>query len=175
GATAWAGGELNFTQERPPGTWYNRHFSFPETQPTVDVRVGIAPGDWKTVARFDPETTAAIGAGERSLVFSGALDTTHGAVAIVSHDVFDENFRLVAIDRQGKLVASTGRGGYSSGGVYQSRATFPTLKVADIDHFEFQVRDYEWVEISDLPLYPKEKPIDPEAASQDDAVSQAPP
>src|SRR5262249_24547550 len=38
--------------------------------------------------------------------------------------------------------------------IYQTQPTFPNLTPDEIDHFEFQVRDYQWVEVKDLPLNP---------------------
>lgn len=44
----------------------------------------------------------------------------------------------------------------SAGNIYQTRATFPKLQRDDIDHFEFQTRDYEYVTLRGLPIEPPE-------------------
>ncbi len=90
-----------------------------------------------------------------SKLVSGVFKTNQGAAVVVSHNYFDNDFRVVAIDKQGQLHVQQGRGGSSAGGIYQCQATFSGLSPEDIARFEFQTRDYEWVEFKDLPLNPK--------------------
>ena len=157
-AHASGGSEVNVNGERNPRGYFSRYFGVPAEQKTTAVKVGVATGKWKSAAEVQPPGMAAIGRQDLSLVFSETFDTPQGAAIVVSHDCFNRDFRVVAIDKQDTLHDTAGRGGASAGKIYQTRATFPNLKRNDIDHFEFQTRDYEYVELSALPLDPPAKP-----------------
>jgi beta-lactamase regulating signal transducer with metallopeptidase domain len=157
GANAYGGSDVSVEGERNPRGYYSRYFGVPVGQKTTTIKVGVAAGEWKTEAEGGPGGMAAIGKEGKGIVFSEVFDTPGGPAVIVSHDYFDQDFRVVAFDKQGTLHDS-GRGGASGGKVYQTRATFRKLKRDEIDHFEFQTRDYEYVETAALPLEPPAKP-----------------
>ena len=90
-----------------------------------------------------------------SLVFSRGFEENAGASVVVSHDYFEKDFRIVAIDLDGEVHPQQGRGGYSAGAICQCQATFPGLPLAQVDRFEFQTRPYEWVSFDSLPLNPE--------------------
>ena len=157
GARASAGGKVNFNNEPSRKRCFTRYFGVADEQKTVDLRVGVATGPWATAAELNTSGAQAIGrADKKSLVSSGVVATQRGTVIVVSHNYFDQNFRVVAIDKQGKTHDTAGRGGVSAGNIYQTRATFSGLSLDNIDHFEFQVRDYEWIEFRGLPLNPSD-------------------
>lgn len=155
GASTWASGEVTLKGEQRPKGYHSRYFSVPSERKSVRLRIGVATGPWITVAGTTGNGPLATGlAGLKSIVFSEAFNTDKGTVVIVSHNYFDQAFRIIAVDKQRRTHASTWTGGTSAGAIYQSRPTFPELKRDDLDHFEFQVRDYEWLEFDNLPVNP---------------------
>jgi beta-lactamase regulating signal transducer with metallopeptidase domain len=155
GARASAGSRIGLDEEPHPKGYFGRYFGVADNQQTVNLRVGVAVGPWENVFEMEASGPNAFGRkGNKGIVSSGALDTAEGTVLVVSHNYFDPNFRVVAVDKQGKTHDSVYSGGTSAGQIYQTRPTFPGLKPHEIDHFEFQVRDYEWIELRGLPLNP---------------------
>ena len=152
GSRAYAGGNVTVEGAQNPKGYYTRYFSVSDNQADFGLRVGIASGPWRTVVKNTPSSPSGSGRAKKSVVFSPAMETSEGTVVVVSHNYFDQNFRVVAIDKQGKMHDTAGRGGISAGDIYQTRAKFPGLAPKDIDHFEFQVRDYGWVKFENLPL-----------------------
>jgi hypothetical protein len=140
--------------ERAPKGWFTQYFGLPANKKTVALKVGVATGEWKTAAKAQPFSLSAIGMRDKSIVFSRTLDTSEGAVIVVAHNYFDQNFRLVAYDKQATLHLSAPSGAAGAGNIYQMEGTFPNLQRDDIDRFEFQTRDYEFIEVADLPLDP---------------------
>jgi len=157
GSRGSAGGNLTFNSEHKPGTYLTRYFSLPKGKQNFGLRVGIAQGDWKRIVHADRHGKAAGLAGKKGVVFSAAIPTAEGTTVVVSHNFFDQPFRIVAVDKTGKTHDTAGHGGYSAGQIYQSPATFRSLSPDQIEHFEFQTREYEWTEIKDLPVEPGEK------------------
>jgi hypothetical protein len=155
GAQASAGGtiELAGAEEAAAKGYFTRYFSLPEKVTLTGLRVGIANGPWRTVASAEGNSMA-MGMNNHNLVFSEALATRQGTVIVVSHDYFDESFRVIAVDKAGKTHASSYSGGVSAGKIYQTRPTFANVEPEDVDRFEFQVREYEWVEFENLPMNP---------------------
>ena len=137
-----------------PAGYFARHFGVGDDRDSVTVGVGLAAGEWKTVG----ETSQGGGAygfrDQRALLFSGLVDTEDGAFIVVSHSFFNTNFRVVAYDKAGNLHGSTFRGGSSANGIYQANALFPGMTQDQIDRIEFQIREYEWLELEGLPLSP---------------------
>ena len=145
--------EVAIRVDLAPKDHYSRYFGVAADKKTTGLKVGIASGPWKTAAKSQPLFGLAIGmANGKSVVFSAALETADGTVVVVSHNYVDSNFRVVAFDKRGTLHRATdGRGG-NAGPIHQTAETFAGLKRDDIDRFEFQTRDYEYVELSGLPL-----------------------
>ncbi len=155
GASGSAGGELQFTEGFEPGKYLTRYFSLAEGSESFGLRVGLAAGEWKKVAQASGGGTLATGlASGKSIVFSAPLGNDEATTIIVSHNYFDQAFRIIAVDKKGKTHDTAGRGGSSAGQIYQSPATFRGLAPKEIERFEFQVRDYEWTEIKNLPVEP---------------------
>lgn len=148
-------GEVTVEGKQAPKGHFSRYFGVPAGQKTASLNVGIAAGPWKKVVDTQPFGRLATGRFDgKGIVFSEALDTAQGAVIVVSHNYFDQNSRIVAFDKQGTLHASARSFGGRGGLVGQLQGTFPGLKRDEIDRFEFQARDYEYVELKGLPLDP---------------------
>jgi beta-lactamase regulating signal transducer with metallopeptidase domain len=156
-ATSYWGGTINLNDKKRAKNYFTRCFTVPPETSRIGLRVGIANGPWRTVSAAK-NLPMAMGSrtekGSVSVVFSDAFTRPEGLVVVVSHDVFDEVFRVIAVDKKGETHSSAYSGGMSAGKVYQTRPTFPGLSLKDVERFEFQVRDFEWVEFKDLPLEP---------------------
>jgi beta-lactamase regulating signal transducer with metallopeptidase domain len=152
-ARTYAGGSVLIDGKKPP-EYLARYFGVPKDCKAADFKVGVAAGPWKTLTETNGST--AQGVDGLSIVTSEVSETASGAFVIVSHDCFDRAVRLAAVDKQGAVHPQIGYGGTSAGKIYQVKAEFPKLTRADIDHFEFQVRDYEWIELKNVPLEPAE-------------------
>jgi hypothetical protein len=152
---ATGSGEVTVDGEQAPKGYFTRYFGTSAEQKTFSVKVGVAAGEWTATAKARlPFETMAIGMQGKGIVFSGTFDTRDGAVVIVSHDFSDQDFRLVAVDKRGTTHVSASSSAGGAGKIFQMRGTYPNLKADDIDRFEFQTRNYEFVEISGLPLDP---------------------
>lgn len=147
GAKNFSGGTVEFADDSKTGTYLTRYYQLADGAKSFDLRVGIAHGPWQTVARQN----------SNSIIFSEPISTAQGVDVVVSHNVNDMAYRVVAVDKQGIIHESVRSGGIGGGGVSQTRGTFPGLTVDNVDHFEFQTREYEWVEFKDLPAEPGEK------------------
>ncbi len=156
------GATASFREEIEDSKLLARTVAFSEDDRTFGMRIGVATGPWKTVSQMSTTSSGsarfadATAFDNRSILYSGAFQTERGTTTVISHNDFDHNFRVVAIDKAGTMHESVSRGGTSSGEIYQTKPRFPGLSPADIDRFEFQIRDYEWVQIDNLPLHPND-------------------
>jgi beta-lactamase regulating signal transducer with metallopeptidase domain len=173
GIPQWWGADVTVDGEKSPPGYYLKHFVIPEGQQNLRMRVGIASGQWKTVAAFGTHNTIEIKDAEPSFISAGTFEEDGGTTLFLTHDAFQPNFRVVAIDKEGHTHDSGHRGGLSTGTkVYQSRITFRGLSREQIDHFEFQTRPYEWTEIDNLPLEPRADSRDAAADSDVDEAAE---
>ncbi|HEX7378499.1 MAG TPA: M56 family metallopeptidase, partial [Pirellulales bacterium] len=154
---ASGGGEVSVHGQRNPQGYVTRYFGVPRDEKKISVEVGVAAGKWKKVAEVQPSGSTAIGQLSHGIVFSEEFDTPQGASVFVSHDYFDQDCRVVAIDKQGKSHDTFNHGRASANRICQTRVTFLKLKRDDIDHFEFQTRDYEYVVLRGIPIQPPEQ------------------
>ncbi|MCA9084435.1 MAG: M56 family metallopeptidase [Planctomycetaceae bacterium] len=158
GPTAVSGGTPSSTEPLPAGTrLMAKWFAMPDDNKTVSARIGIGTADWQTVAKSDARSATATGYNAVSVVFSKAFSDGMGTGVIVSHNVFDQEFRIRAVDDSGTIHESPSRGGVSAGQVYQSQAAFPRLPGEKIREVQFQMRPYTWMEVraENIPLQPK--------------------
>lgn len=134
--------------KRPYG-YYSHEFERPRQGDTFSLRVGVAVGDWATIASG---ISGAQSMFRKGVVFSDALSDRHGnAVVIVSHSYSDVDTRGLAIDDKGNEWISISRRGSSAGEQNQSQWTFVGLKPDKVKSFGLQIRQYQWVEYEDLP------------------------
>jgi len=126
----------------------------PAEQKLVQLKVSVAAGPWKKVADVQPLAMAGVAKGKNSVVLSAAFDGAGAGLVILSHNYVGHSTRVVAYDKQGKLHASAGESGVGAGQLSQKRVEFPGLKREHIDRFEFQIREYEIVELEGLPIEP---------------------
>jgi beta-lactamase regulating signal transducer with metallopeptidase domain/uncharacterized protein YjbI with pentapeptide repeats len=154
------------TDPYDPHKYYARYFQW-NGKDTFDLKMGLAEGEWRTVSKG----TMSGGPRREEIVISDPIDSEDGLTVFVSHNVTDRPYRILAIDRKGKAHRSTRGGGTSINNIVQSQGQFPDLDEDDVDHFEFQVRDYEWNDIKGLPAKVDERVAD--APSEDTSVDSA--
>lgn len=134
--------------KRPYG-YYSHEFERPRQGDTFSLRVGVAVGDWATIASG---ISGAQSMFRKGVVFSDALSDRDGnTVVIVSHSYSDADTRGLAIDDKGNEWISNSRRGSSAGEQNQSQWTFVGLKPDKVKSFGLQIRQYQWVEFEDLP------------------------
>lgn len=146
GARYYWGAYVKPTDPYDPGRYYARYFQW-DGNDTFDLKMGLAEGEWQTVAKGNMTE----GARREDIVISDPIESEDGMTVFVSHNVTDRPYRIMAVDRRGKSHRSTRGGGTSINNIVQSRGQFPGLGEDDVDHFEFQVRDYVWRDVKDVP------------------------
>ena len=152
-------GNIKFNDHRETKEYHTRYFGISKQQQNINLRVGLATGAWKTEAEIGAGGSGSVGSKDkqgltRGVVFSPVLETTYGPTVVVSHNYSEQNVRVVLIDKQGEVHEQETQGSSGAGGFYQLKASFPEVAMSDIDRFEFQTREYEWVEVKGLPVSP---------------------
>lgn len=148
-----AGAQL-MSDGKPLENHWAQYFAVPPDLKSIDLTVNIAKGDWKTVASVTGYGQAAMDNKKLHIVFSEATQLAAETRMIISHNCFDRDFRLIAVTKDDKTHTSSGGGGASAGEIYQITVNFPDLPLAEIKHFEFQVREFKAFKIEDLSLEP---------------------
>ena len=118
----------------------------------TSIQLGAAAGPWKTRARDNSRG----GKSTPGIVFSKAYESDRGVRIIVADEHLDLDYRITAIDTQGKEHVFHQRGG-SAGRVRQTTAFFDDIKLNQIEYFLFQTRPYQWVEFKNVSLKPNFK------------------
>ncbi len=122
---------------------------------STTIRVGVAAGPWETIARHDGRR---MNSGKQGgVLWSQAFQASSGTHIVASREWRkDQTERVVAIDKEGKLH-TTGHGSVASGKIDQLTASFRSLKLGQIEEFQYQVRPYHWGEFKNISLRPGHK------------------
>jgi hypothetical protein len=72
----------------------------------------------------------------------------------VTYNITDRDFRVVAVDKEGKVYVSSRSGSGGGKNLRRTTASFPDLTREQLQEYRFQVRPYEWMEFKDIPLRP---------------------
>jgi hypothetical protein len=125
----------------------------------MTVKFGVAAGPWSTLAQTQPGGQSSYSPERNGVTFtvcfSAAVVTAQGVVLTVAYDVIDQDVRVVAIDKAGKVVSSPyNPPGFGSEHLRQATVIFPGVAATDIARFEFQIRPYEWAEFPNVSLRP---------------------
>ena len=133
--------------------YYVHIFDLKQNPKVLQLRVGVASGEWMTLATGLSSSHGIFG---NSVIFSRAmLDHQGNALVIVSENSPDAAKRVVGIDRNGKYHTAERSGSFGAGPLNQSNWSFPGLLPEDLKTCELQARPYEWVEIDGLPVNPR--------------------
>ncbi len=123
-------------------------FDSEEDDNVADIRVGIAAGEWETVARREADFDG-VHSSEKVTWF-GPVENNGYTVLYISHKFLKKDVRVVAIGKNGKEYVGSGSSAWSGGA--QSMQKRFRVKLSKIEKFKLQVRDYEWVTFENVSL-----------------------
>jgi hypothetical protein len=155
--SSWYGGCRAFDSEGKelPGVKVTAA-TFSKTQKTCNLTFKIAAGPWQTLTENPGRGYVTYGENNHGYAFSQAVETGGGTQITVSHDVLDRDVRIVAIDHEGREIATDDRGGGDVKGFSQLTMIFHKLPLKEIKGFRLQVRDWQKVEVTGIALNPRE-------------------
>ncbi|MHC4541946.1 MAG: M56 family metallopeptidase [Planctomycetota bacterium] len=121
---------------------------------SLDFRVAVAAGTWKSVASAPPGGgTMNDSLNDRTVMFYPAYERDGLVVVSIAHLIDQMKSRLVAVDDAGQIYtamrSSASKGGELTGSTY----TFE-LPLSRIRSFQLQARPYEWVTFRNVSLRP---------------------
>ncbi len=133
----------------------------------TDVHIGIAAGEWKTVAVSGPVESASFGEGEtladgERFAFAPVARSDEGVVTSVAYNVHHSNdqLRIVAVDNAGGVhpsseSASVGTPSWQTDSILQQMTvTIPNVSTGDLREFQIQSRPYRWIAFRNVSLSP---------------------
>ena len=138
-------------QQNPRG-YKAQAIAIAKDRKSINLRVGIAAGPWKTMHKLT--SSGYHGRNGKGVTLFAPPDNTKQAQVAISHNYSEQDYRIFAVDKQGKEHIQDGWGGRSSNGIVTAHASFPNFASEEIGHYLFKVREFEWVEIKNLPLQP---------------------
>ncbi|MEN6625137.1 MAG: M56 family metallopeptidase [Candidatus Sumerlaeia bacterium] len=123
------------------------------------VEIGVADGPWVKLIEGAPGNATSTSVNNMNLnvsvMFSDVLSDKGRPCVIVSHDVKDRDWRVVAFDDKGASHIAQNPESTGFAGMNQSKTVFPDLaSTATIKRLELQAREYEWRKIEDVALRP---------------------
>jgi len=118
---------------------------------TTNVHVGIATGQWQTIAEYDGGREFV---SNKDIVFSGPIESKNGTtIAVRGEWGFDGARRIIAIDKEGNIHGG-GWCGRSTGLKTLATTEFYNLKPEHIQKYQLQFRPYQWVTFKNVSLQP---------------------
>lgn len=132
-------------------------FKCNDDRQSLDFRLAVATGTWKTVASAHPAGgTTNDSLNDRSVIFYPAYERDSSVVVSVAHLIDQIQSRVVAIDEAGDFHtarrSSGSRGDELTGFTY----TFE-MPLNKIRSFQLQTRPYEWITFKNVSLQPDMK------------------
>lgn len=132
--------------------------SLPQTQKTASLRFGVSAGKWETVATTK-DGRAVQGKQAKRVGFS-QLEENNGQTSIKVSDRLGEcAYRLIAIDREGKIHKAAIKDYSASVMSRRFTAFFRFLRLSELKEFQYQTCPFEWVEFKDISLKPQKNKI----------------
>jgi hypothetical protein len=130
----------------------------PESAKAVNITLGVAAGDWKTMVTRTPQTGASasfmLGKQTCTALFLDPVESSGEARVGVSYNkVPGWTTRVTALDTSGKLHKSLPHG-QSVGEMASTEGRFPGLTLSQVKEFRFEARPYAWVEFCNVSLKP---------------------
>ena len=111
----------------------------------------VAAGPWKTVQTWGKNPGSVGSSTGPSIIFSRAIATKVGTTISVTHNINDQQVRLVAIDVDDNELAAEVRSG-SGVNMYRQLVVEFDQPPENIKEFRLQARPYEEVEIPGIAL-----------------------
>ena len=128
--------------------------TFPKKLKACTVKVGVAAGQWQSVAESNGKGFGSRGSELGGVSFTKAFEVEDGISITVADDILGRPCRVVAITNDGKVAKPVGSSGSSAGKARQTTAKFNNISLSDIKEFQFQTRPYEWAEFKNVSLRP---------------------
>jgi RNA polymerase sigma factor (sigma-70 family) len=134
----------------------NEQYAYVSTEPqkgqtTINLRVEIASGEWKTSAQREG-TDGIVMTG--SVAFGEMYEIEGKCATTISDELVDQQAKVVAIDMSGQEHPAAYRGAGLGKSFRQSNVEFD-IPATEIDRIEFRTRPYDqWVEFNDITLVP---------------------
>jgi beta-lactamase regulating signal transducer with metallopeptidase domain len=126
----------------------------PLSAKSVTVKIGVATGAWQDAEQSPPGESQVTSGQEFSASFGKGYELRGKAtVMTVSHNIKDQDVRLVAVDLQDKEHVCNGMESGSLDAFSQVTATFD-LPLDQVKIFRLQKRPYNWIEFHDVALEP---------------------
>lgn len=139
---------------------------FPKDIETTTLRLGIASGDWQTLVAGrhygfyrKGEDSIVVRTPERVGGPFGVRPEEKGLHISVTYNITDRDFRVVAVDKKGKVHFSSRGGSSGTDNLRRTTASFPDLTRDKLQEYRFQVRPHEWVEFKDISLRPGKEAV----------------
>jgi hypothetical protein len=134
---------------------------FPKEVEKTTLHLGIVSGDWETIfagkhygSYEKGKDTAYVRTPERAGGPGSVSPDEKGLHIEVTYNIADRDFRVVAVDNDGKVHLSSRSGSGGTANLRRTTASFPALTGDRLQEFRFQVRPYEWAEFRDISLRP---------------------
>lgn len=116
------------------------------------VELHVASETWKSIYANDGRSTRTISNSFGSVIFGDPLDTNEGLYCAVSHNISDQQVRLIAVTQDGEIITPTRQNWSRSGDLNQVEAKFKKHTLKDIVDIQFQTRRYEKVAFHNVSL-----------------------
>lgn len=133
-------------------------FAVAEDSKTVTVTLAVAAGEWETVATtngkfYGSEGKWANGKRAHDFAYMPAIEANGELLLTISHDVLNQDMRIIAVDADGNMIANGSAHGGGSGGFVQTTGIFRNVRRSDIHAFWLQARPYHRVEVRNVALH----------------------
>lgn len=154
GSTGMGSLSVYGTDGREPDNVHAARFNIKGRLDETSLKIGTAAGSWKTRFSHDGRGTMTTSEGEHNIAFAKAYDLDGKVELTVTDNCFGMDYRLVAVDKSGRILNNNGHNSGSSGGLRQSTFQFRGMKLKDIEEFHFQTRPFKWVTFENISLRP---------------------
>jgi hypothetical protein len=130
--------------------------TFVKTQKTCNLNFKIAAGSWETLTENSGRGYVTYSDKNHGYAFSQAVEINGATQITISHDIVERDIRIVAVDHEGREIATENRGGGNVKGFSQLTAIFYGLPLKSIKAFRLQARNWQQVEVTGIALNPGE-------------------
>lgn len=131
--------------------------TFPPDTASTTVQIGLACRQWQTVCSGSHRGYYKAG-DDTFLVGEPLLRRNNGQYICIgiTHTINnkDREFRVIAIDKEGKIHLSAEHGSSGMGDLFHKDAVFPNLAYGQLKEYQFQTRPYEWITFKNVSLRP---------------------
>ena len=140
---------------------------FPKDVEKTTLELGITEKEWKTVFSGrhlgfyeNGKDSANVSFADRvGGLFGGVSSGEKGLHIDVVYNITDRAFRVIAVDKTGKIHYSADSAFGGTENLHETTASFPELSYDQLEEFRFQVRGYNWIKFEDISLRPDKEVI----------------